>query len=300
MLAVSLAAGFVYALWLGCPQAGVFEWTILSILAAVAASSVLASSRGMPRLRIANTVALFVLMLASVGLLAWRGTELLAFDPWPDARYKLFYGALLVATIAGLVGRVFPARWLAMALAVAGIASSGLNLAPVIASPSAFAWMLAVGIIGSALVLINLHGAAMRDVFGAHKHTLWTRTDKLMRAMRWMLLTHMAAIPMLLVYAWTQPLVPQTKASAVVLALVLGVSALATLARKVVGAVALAAGGIALLVHSAVTLRLAFGVGGHVFESALYYAVFWIPAGCCALVTGLLLIRPVARLLRAG
>jgi peptidoglycan/LPS O-acetylase OafA/YrhL len=110
-----------------------------------------------------------------------------------------------------------------------------------------------------------------------------------------MLVTAFAAAPMLLVYAWLQPIVPETRVTAIILTIALAAGAVVTVRGKLVGAFVLVLAGLGLLVQSAVTLAHApdaqRGIAG-------YYLVFWLPAAVCAIVCGVRLAGPTWRLLR--
>jgi hypothetical protein len=286
-----------YAVWLAWPWAGAFEWvTTAGVAIACAATWVFVASG-----RVAGRVAIAGLLLAAflaVVVVDLAGVELFLDDPWPDARFSVFLLLLNALAIAGLARRWFAARWLAMALAAGGIATSGLNLAPWLALRYPFCWMHAVNIAGAALILINLAGADVRAAFRREGSAqVWSSPDRLMRALRWTVVAHFVAIPMLLVYAWVQPIVPTTADTAVGLAALLSVAVALTVARRVVGAVALVAGGIALVAQTVATV-LGADTSDREVEIALYYALFWLPAAACALVTGARLVLPLARLMR--
>ncbi len=61
-----------------------------------------------------------------------------------------------------------------------------------------------------------------------------------------MILTAFAAVPMLLVYAWVQPIVPATQTTAVVLAALLALGAILAVRGKLVGALMLVLAGAGL------------------------------------------------------
>jgi len=108
----------------------------------------------------------------------------------------------------------------------------------------------------------------------------------------------MAAIPMLLVYTWMQPIVPETANTALPLAIFLGLAIAAATSKKVIGAMALVLGGIALLAETAATVHMARqNPDPLVGQIALYYAVFWLPAGLLSLQCGARMVAPVLRML---
>ena len=109
-----------------------------------------------------------------------------------------------------------------------------------------------------------------------------------------MLVTAFAAAPMLLVYAWLQPIVPATRVTAIVLAIALTLGTVITVRGKLVGAFVLVLAGLGMLAQSAVT----FAGAGAQRGIAGYYLVFWLPAAVCAIVCGVRLAGPTWRLLR--
>ena len=104
------------------------------------------------------------------------------------------------------------------------------------------------------------------------------------------------AVPMLLVYAWMQPLVAATKPTALMLAALLAVGGFLGVRGKLVGALLLVVGGAGLGAQTAATIALMPAGPNH--SVAYYYAAFWAPAALILLVTGCLLARPTLRLLR--
>ncbi len=288
-----------YAAWLGRTTAGCFESGTTLILATLAVLSIAARGDDKLRLQRGLSIILFALMIVMVGN-SLVGTKLFAFDLFPDTRYATFLVGLLALNIVGLWRSSFLARLLSLALAGGGILSSGLNLAPFAAEPSQYTWSLAIGVVGSLLILANLLGAAQREHFERDVSPLWASSDPFLRSLRTTMIALMAAIPLLLVYAWMQPIVPATAATALPLAIFLSLAVIASAKRMVVGALGLVVGGVALWVQTGVTLFLAQD-SGHApnVEIALYYAVFWGLAGLSALVSGARMVRPVVRLLRS-
>jgi hypothetical protein len=145
---------------------------------------------------------------------------------------------------------------------------------------------------GGALIVTSL--VLARPAFTAP--AAWTRPDPVMRALRLSVIASFVAVPMLLVYAWIQPIVPATATTAVVLAAALALGATLALRGKLVGALLLVVSGAGLLGQTLASALLAEGPQqGAVIG---YYAVFWTPAAVLALVTGALMVRPTLRLLR--
>jgi hypothetical protein len=214
--------------------------------------------------------------------------------------------ALLAATVCtvgafGLVRRCSWARWLAFAGAGAGLGTSGLNglgsLATASIGPQACMYALIFGFCG--VVGLALLGSQVRAEFAGEREGLWASSDPIVRGVRATVLTQLVALPMLVVYALVQPIVSATAVPALLLAALLGLSALACMARKLAGALGLALGGPALLLLTGATAWLAHAHGDP-RELAIvgYYACFWLPAGVIATVTGAAMIRPLLGLWR--
>jgi hypothetical protein len=124
---------------------------------------------------------------------------------------------------------------------------------------------------------------------------MWRRREPVVRWLRASLVASFVAAPMLLVYAWMQPLAPQTQTTAVVLAAALAAGATLAVRGKLIGALLLVGAGLGLAAQTIATCLLASQS-----QIALYYVVFWAPAALIAIVTGTLLARPTWRLLRAS
>ncbi|MBL4634483.1 MAG: hypothetical protein JKY56_11460 [Kofleriaceae bacterium] len=288
-----------YAAWLGRTTAGCFESGTTLLLASISVLSIAAVAGDKLRLQRGLSISLFALMIGMVGN-SLVGTKLFAFDLFPDTRYATFLVGLLALNIVGLWRSSFLARLLSLALAGGGILSSGLNLAPFAAEPSQYTWSLAIGIVGSLLILANLLGAAQREHFERDASPLWSSSDPLLRSLRTTMIALMAAIPLLLVYAWMQPIVPATATTALPLAIFLSLAVIASAKRMVIGALGLVVGGVALWAQTAVTLVLANNSGNPAAgEIALYYALFWGLAGLSSLVSGARMATPIVRMLRS-
>lgn len=296
ILLSSAVVVLVYATWSAWHWGGALEWGLTAGIGVAALASGAALAAGSSRARRWISIALLTWMLAFVAARVF-GWEPFEFNPWPDRRYAIFLASLLGLTCLGLVRQWFVARWLAMALAVAGILSAGLNLAPWLSMRGSFTWMLATHVAGALIVIGNLFGAEMRATFARGASEVWVSADPLLRSVRWTVVTHFVAVPMLLVYAWMQPIVPGTATIAIVLAAVLALSLALVVARKAVGAIGLALGGVGLLVHTATIVVAAQELAAPNGTIGLYYAVFWLPAGLAALLCAFRLARPVTRLL---
>lgn len=208
------------------------------------------------------------------------------------------FAGVCVLTIVGVLRRRLWAWWLACAGAVTGLLSAGLNGLGSLADPGLDTWQGAAEVGGVVIALVCLMGRDVREAFqdGAHTNPIWKEKDPVITALRWTIGANLVALPMLLVYAWTQPVVPQTATAAVVLAGLLAVSEVLAVARKVVGALLLCVTGLGLLGLTAATLALA--ADDHVRYIACYYAVFWTPAGLLSAWAGGKILGRLGRLLK--
>lgn len=222
----------------------------------------------------------------------------LSYSVWDSPRIGLLCALACTTGALGLVLRKAWARWMALAAAIGGVGTSGLNIVNTMGIQHEMTWIHAVAICFSAIVGLALLGPSVREQFEREGEAgLWSSSDWSVRGIRATVLSQLVAIPMLLVYAWMQPIVPQTRTMALVLALVLGLGALLTMGRKLLGALCLVLAGPALLVLTATTAWLAHASGDPVNTSiASYYACFWTPAGLISTLTGLALVKPVWRL----
>jgi hypothetical protein len=280
---------------------GGFELAVTAGLAAAALATVVAVCARVRWLGIATAGVLLLANTAFVlGQLAGARPLPLAA---PDARFGLVLAAGTLLGVAGLVARRHWARWLCLALGAAGVGSGGLNAinywdltaAPIPAQMSWYLdlckveWTFLVTAIGGALIVVNL--VAARAVFVAGD--AWSRPEPVVRALRLTMIAAFVAVPMLLVYAWMQPLVPATATSALVIAAALTLGAVLAVRGKLVGALVLVLAGGGLVAQTLATVVLAEHP-----RVALYYVVFWTPAAVLAIVSGALLARPTLRLLR--
>lgn len=195
----------------------------------------------------------------------------------------------------GLLRRQVWARWVAWAGGGMGVLSQGLNGIGTLAAPTMLTWAHALGLACCGLLFAGLVGSQVREAFddADHTHSVWRDNDTLISRLRWTILANLAAIPMLMIYAWTQPVVPETTLSAIVLAVGLAVGAVLTVCRKVAGALLLTVGGACLLGQTAVTCALAWQTGDYATTIATYYACFWIPAGLMSATAGIGLIARI-------
>lgn len=286
----------IYAYWLGGAEHSCFSETATVAVGIGGLLSCLGVARGWSRFR-ERSASLMLLIMAGMVVSNLVGLKLLSFDPFHDPRYAIFLSSALVVTAIGIHFRWFVSRWMALALAAAGIGSAGLNLLPWYAQQGAYTWTLAIHIAGALLVIANLSGPTMRSRFEEQASPLWSSADPTLRSIRWTILAFFGAIPMLLVYTWMQPVVPATALPALLLAGFLSLSIGLCVSRRVLGALGLVLGGVALLLQAGLTLSMAYDISPEHGYVALYYAAFWIPAALAALHCGVRMARPLVRLL---
>ena len=241
--------------------------------------------------------AVMALAPATQVLAEWSGRGL-SYEVWESQRIALLVAVACSVGAVGLMLRKSWARWLALAAALGGIGTGGLNIVWTIADPQLLTWIQALEISFSAIVGLALVGPSVRAQFESEgADGLWSSSDLAVRSIRWTVLSQLVAIPMLLVYAWVQPIVPQTRGMALVLAAVLGVGALLCMGRKLLGAIVMSLAGPALLILAGLTAWFAHsrGAPGHLHVAG-YYACFWAPAGVISTIAGLRLAKPVWRL----
>lgn len=276
-----------------------FELTLSAVvLLGAVASAVIAPTRAVrPR------------VLVAVGLLAvgeavivarLAGQQPFIFDVLPDPRYTMFLAAMVCLTIIGLLARWLWARWLAIGLGAGGALSAGLNALWWLQTAGGQMWVYLVGFFCALLILINITAPPVRAAFEQRGGQLWRSRDRLVRVIRWTVLADMLAIPMLLLYAWVQPVVPETRTTALALAVVLVIGTVLTVARKVAGALALTVGGLGLLVQTLFTVYLGHAADPDTWLIASYYVAFWLPAAVLSVVCGGMLFFPTLELLRRG
>jgi hypothetical protein len=281
-----------------------FETSIAVALAVASLLTIPAVLAGWKRVSIAVPV---VLLAANVAFLLARaaGVKHLGSLPPPDMKFAVVLSAAIVLAIIGLVARRHWGRWLGMAFGAAAIGCGGLNLywywtpsgTPNVTYPDWYADVCRttcfhmVTMLGGAVILVNMIAAT--EIF--QSNATWSRRDGVIRWLRASMVATFVAVPMLLVYAWMQPLTHSTKPSALVLAAVLAVGAFLGVRGKLVGALLLVLGGAGLAVQTAMTTSLTHGSERTI---SYYYAAFWVPCALVLLLTGCALARPTLRLLR--
>ncbi|MEO8699614.1 MAG: hypothetical protein ABI867_06200 [Kofleriaceae bacterium] len=285
---------------------GSFELVVSGGLLVCAVATALATYTRSRRLGIGVAAFLLTANTAFVvgSVFGWKPIPTQGFA---SDKFAIVLAAGTMLGVVGLVARRQWARWLALALGAAGIGCGVLNAInywSISQTPYAgdLAWFLdmcrvewvhLVTAAGGALIVTNL--VATRAAFTAP--ATWNQPDPVVRALRLSMIAAFVAVPMLLVYAWMQPIVPATATTAVVLAAALTVAATLAIRGKVAGALLLVLSGAGLLAQTIATAVLAEGPQQGVVTG--YYAFFWVPAAVLALVTGALMVRPTLRLLRS-
>jgi hypothetical protein len=282
-----------------------FEAAISVALAAASLMTIVALLAGWKRVSIAVPVALLAanttFMLARAA-----GVNHLGPLPSPDVKFAIVISAAMLLAIGGLVARRQWGRWMGLAFGAAAIGCGGLNLfyywkpsgTPNLYYPDWYADVVRttvfhmVTFLGGAVIVLNLVAAS--DIF--QTSATWSRRDRVIRWLRASMVATFVALPMLLVYAWMQPLVATTKPTALVLAAVLAIGAFLGVRGKLVGALLLVIAGAGLAAQTVATTLLT--QAGPDRTISYYYAAFWVPAALILLVTGCVLAGPTLRLLR--
>lgn len=299
-LIATTAGATGWAMWARHAWLGAFELATSVAIAAVCLLGLTLTLRESVRGRI--VLACVVLGAAPVvRVIELFGGELTA-PAWDRGPVASVTALVCAAAAIGVWRRREWGRWLVCAGSIAGVGGSVLNGAATLADPGFDTWAnaMALGISGS--LGAALTGPRMRDAFahGDAARNVWRSDDRIVRALRYTLVTNLAAVPMLLVYAWTQPVVARTAGPAVVLAVVLAIAAGLCAARLVVGALLLTAGGACLLVLTILTAM--WSHDGRPIDPwiATYYAVFWTPASIVSLATGVALVQRLRARWRDG
>lgn len=308
VLALGVAAVAAHHL-LGASTAWItrFDAAASVALVALALAAVPATlARAVPP-RIAIAVAVLGANVAFI-VATLAGRTLVRFPLYPSSRFAVVLAIATTAGAVGLVRRRMWARWLYLALGAGAIGCGALNLLNFWSvsghvDPSATAWSMqvieqawgyAITIVAGLLLVGTL--APIGDAFVAGpSHATWTSDAAVMRTLRLSTIATLAAVPMLLVYAWMQPVAPATRTPALVLAALLTVGVIAAVRGHLIGALVQCLGGLGLAAQTVATWRLAPAAAAHV---PLYYAVFWMPAALLAVAAAAQLAGPVARLLR--
>jgi len=207
----------------------------------------------------------------------------------------LMFSLGITTAAFGLFRRRVWARWIAWAGGGIGVLSQSLNGVGTLGDPTLVTWAHGLALSCCGLLFAGLIGKDVREAFehGNQTHAVWRDNDTLIRRLRWTILANLAAVPMLMIYAWTQPVVPETKLTAIVLAVCLAAGVVLTVCRKVAGALLITVGGACLLGQAAVTCALAWTTGDYATNIAAYYACFWVPAGLMSAAAGVGLISRI-------
>jgi hypothetical protein len=281
ILVVSL--GWLAYLWWGQwseVRTVVYAASSLAIIAAIA-GVVIAPAAARAHAAVAGCL---MLVLASFTATRAIGKWPFAWDSMPDARYAAVIAILGAAVGIGLVCGAFWARWGAIAFAASAGLGGLLNSYNMRAWRDESAWLAAIGVIGAAVILSQLLRPSVNAHFARRaQHAVWASRDRLIASALWAAIANLGAAPMLLLYALGQPVAPSTVWAALVLAPVLAIGSALVVARRTAGIAILAAGGLGLLAHTAMTLH---AVPAFAMRTAGYYTVFWMPAALLGLVAG--------------
>ena len=288
--AVLTLATMTYFLWGGDASPAVWIATSIACAGAIA-GAVVPADRARAHAAIAA-----VLMLSVAGFAVTR-----VFGHWPfvwdalaDRRYAAFIATMGIVVGVGLVRGKLWARWAAIAFAAGSALGGTLNSINMRGQRHEGAWLAAIGVVGGLTIISQLMRPSVREAFTTH--AVWTSRDRLVRSARWAAIANFAAAPMLLLYAFGQPVAPATVYSAIAIAPVLFLGSTLVIMRRTVGVLVLAAGGLAVLAHTAATARyVALATDERV---VWYYAAFWLPAAALALFAAAVAIwriRPFVR-----
>jgi hypothetical protein len=240
----------------------------------------------------AHTAIAGALMLAIASFAATRviGRWPFAWDAMPDRRYAAFIAAMGLVVAVGLVRGAFWARWAAIAFSIGSMLGGVVNAIYMRELRDESLWLAGpIGVIGALTILSQLTRPGVREHFARHtQHALWTSRDRLVRATRWAAIANLAAAPMLLLYAFGQPVAPRTVISALVLAPLLGLGGVLVIARRSAGILVLGLGGLGLVAHTIATAE--YVVAGNL-PVVGYYAMFWLPAALLGILAGVFAIR---------
>jgi hypothetical protein len=276
----------------------------LTIAIGLCVASLLTAIAVIGRFRWLSIFVVAALLVANTGFMLGRisGLPLGALPP-PDPRFAILLSAGTLLGVGGLIARRQWARWLCLALGTAALGCgllNGINFwsASGTINTTYLDWyydvcrvenLYLVTALGGVVIVMNL--VAARDAFKSN--ATWADNTPVVRWLRASMIASFVAVPMLLIYAWMQPLAPQTATTAIVLAAALTTGAVLGVRGKLIGALLLVVAGLGLAAQTIATVLLA-----HDTRISIYYVAFWAPAAVIALVTGCLLVGPTVRLLR--
>lgn len=258
---------------------------LTGLLVAASLATAALGSRPAARLRLALVLAT---MTVVTGVLTLRAVGRWPFwwDGFGSAGYAGFLAITMGAATIGVACAALWARWVALTFALAAIGTGGLNAVWLFDRHDEWSWMPILSVLCGGLLLLGLAHPTMRQrCKRAQATALWSSPDRVVHVSRAAVIANMLAIPMLLVYALVQPIVPATVGSAFGLAPLLALGCTLVLRGKVAGVIGLGVTGLWLAAHTVATLR---GSDGATIQTALYYAAFWTPAALLGVVASLL------------
>jgi len=214
-----------------------------------------------------------------------------------DGPVRIAFSVAVIVTAVGLFKERVWARWLAFAGGALGMLSNGLNGIGTLHAPSLATWGHALAVACSGLLFAGVAGSSVKERFESAEHNdpLWRNPDPLVVGLRWTVLTSLGAAAMLLIYGLTQPIVPETRLPAIVLAALIVFGSFLTVQQKIAGALLTTAGGMALLVLTSANAVIANLDEVNTAMILAYYACFWVPAGVISTITGVTLARRMLR-----
>ena len=276
--AVLTLATMTYFLWGRDPSAAVWLATSIAGAGAIAGAVVPAA-----RARVHAAIAAG-LMLAVGGFAVSRvvGAWPFAWDALADRRYAAFIATMGIGVGIGLLRGKLWARWAAIAFAAGSALGGTLNSINMRGYRDEVAWLAALGVVGGVTIISQLVRPSVHDAFTTN--AVWMSRDRLVRSARWAAIANFAAAPMLVLYAFGQPVAPATVYSALAIAPVLLLGSTLVVMRRTAGVLVLGVGALALLAHTAATARyVELAINERVVG---YYAAFWLPAALLGLVAG--------------
>jgi hypothetical protein len=240
----------------------------------------LGSDAVMPRAQMVLVLSVMGVLAALITVRAILGYWPFAWDGIGNPAYAGMLAVMLWLTIAGLLRRALWARWSGLAFGVTTLWSGVLNAPVAIGRDGAWVWEPVLTTLCGASIWFGLAAPAVRAHFASGRSDgLWTSSDRLVRIVRLAAIANLFAAPLLLCYAILQPIILETRVTAVLLApmLVAGFGVVAV-SRKTAGVLMLGVAGLGLLAQSMATCILAYRSNHEPFV-AMYYTAFWLPAG---------------------
>jgi hypothetical protein len=265
---------------------------VSGLLAAALLAAVVALWRGSPARRVVG--ALLLVAGSALLVLDIAGIHVTAVPVGP-VPYEILVATATALAAAGVLRRRRFARWLGLAVGLAGAASSAMNLQLWIAAGvvDASGWTFAIWTLGGVLLIATLGG---RDVAAgdrlAAREEVWRARDPIVGWTRAATIAAVAACPMLLVYGFVQTgASPALTVPAALLAAFLALAAALAGSGKAAGGVLLAIGALALIAMAAAAFALR--PAGSDLRVPCFYLPFWLPAAATGLGAGIALLRAV-------